>query len=478
MSVTMIRPLRRPLLIAALLLTAACPTSIPNPQHCWNANGDATCQANSGNALPYCSHGASPCHAEGNLGCVAERPDLDECYSPCGGGMSILESDQCEGIADESGTGSVESSSTDSQSSGSESPDTTTPESDSTGTDDCDSSCRAPLFCHDGLCVECTPDDQQACAATESWCDPRIFTCQPCTTHFQCPGGAGCHLELGTCLPSDRVYDVFVDGLSFVDALLMLGDQDGTIRVHDDSTYPLESTFQLAPDQVVAVVAIDEARPTIARIDAGVQAEFAFELDWGCLYLWGLRLSGDAGVVVLGSGKLHAEKTAFDHVHAAVQLTGGHAEIRNCMLIGDNVSGWSTLGIGGGGSVNVTFSTILARVGDNALVCNPGEVAVRNSVIGSFDEVNGIDVFNCSYFLLDTAVEEVLDGVVVNPAEAVVGDFSPADFMNVDAGDLHIVPSDMFDGIAQWSSSDPLDDIDGDLRVTNEKTWPGADHPQ
>jgi hypothetical protein len=480
--------LRSALVTAGLLLNTACPVSThrPNPDHCWNAEGDATCWTQFGAALPFCTYDVAPCGVEVPRGCVAERPLLDECYSPCGGGQSILEDSNCAGMADDSGTGNLESESTeadstDRDSTGSESDSSESDFSDSMG-DDCDGACESPMLCHDGTCVECTPELPGPCIAAQAWCDPdQGFSCVACTNHFQCPGGAGCHLEFGTCLPHDRVYNVPMDW-TLDEALTMLGDQDGTVRIDDDSSsYSRESTFYLAEDQVVAVVPPDGVRPVIERLDSGSSPDYAFQVAAGHLYLWGIDFSGEAGVRISQTGKLHAERAAFDTTRAAIFLSGGEADLRSCMLISDNDSISPTLGVVNSGIAAIAFSTILARAGDNALFCNSGSaISVRNSILGSFDSSNGIAISNCEAFILSSAVEHANDGFVVSAPEVVIGDLYPNDFVDPDTGNLHLAPgpAPKFESLAHWSVGDPIDDFDGDLRATQGATWPGADHPQ
>jgi hypothetical protein len=52
-------------------------------------------------------------------------------------------------------------------------------------------------------------DDVSACESTTPVCDVAEGTCVACTRHEQCPQSA-CHLEEGSCLPTDRVW--WVDG--------------------------------------------------------------------------------------------------------------------------------------------------------------------------------------------------------------------------------------------------------------------------
>jgi hypothetical protein len=448
-----------------------------NEKHCWNKSGDATCEELYGDALPFCSNEQSPCMADGKYGCVAERP-TDECYSPCGDEQSFVENNECELIADGTETGESGGESTSSGSVDSESG------SESMGEAPCEPACDNPMLCQGGECVECTSIADAACVET-GWCDEATFSCEECTSHFQCPGGAGCHLEEGTCLPSDRVFEVGSEsGLSLESAMMMLDSQDGTIIIQDDTLYSLSQTFLSSKDQVVAVVAPPGVRPTINRVSVDNAPEFAFEQNSGHLYLWGIDLSGAAGVKVSESGTLHAEKVGFDTDFGAVVVSKGHAQLRSCMLISDGTNEWSTLGVEDEGSADVKFSTILARDGDNALTCvGASEIDVYDSILGSLTGPNGIGIDMACTSLIETSAVEHLGpnqgDFAIDPSTKVVGAFEAADFPQADAGKLHLVlPAAKFELIAECSDDDPRDDFDGDTRTTQGSTWPGADTPK
>lgn len=87
----------------AIGLALACNDDQDNARDCWNADGDATCAELFGGERPFCTTDAQPCGAQAELGCVAQRPELDECYSPCGRGQSLLDNPAC-GTADSGDT--------------------------------------------------------------------------------------------------------------------------------------------------------------------------------------------------------------------------------------------------------------------------------------------------------------------------------------------------------------------------------------
>jgi cysteine-rich repeat protein len=86
--------------------TSGCTTgTLANPDHCFNAEGDRSCQAWWGSERGYCRSPEPSC-GEGppaERGCVAERPPA-ECHSPCGEGLVGSEDPDCSAAAeDESG---------------------------------------------------------------------------------------------------------------------------------------------------------------------------------------------------------------------------------------------------------------------------------------------------------------------------------------------------------------------------------------
>lgn len=86
-------------ILSALVGLSACKSKEPDPEHCWNAKGDATCMELFGFERIYCTTDAAPCSVEADHGCVAQRPTLDECHSPCGGGRSSVEASHCRQVA-------------------------------------------------------------------------------------------------------------------------------------------------------------------------------------------------------------------------------------------------------------------------------------------------------------------------------------------------------------------------------------------
>ncbi|WP_219908157.1 hypothetical protein, partial [Enhygromyxa salina] len=62
-----------------------------NVEHCWWAEGNTTCAYVFGDERPFCTWNEVPCGVVTKYGCVAHRPARDECYSPCGGGVTAAQ---------------------------------------------------------------------------------------------------------------------------------------------------------------------------------------------------------------------------------------------------------------------------------------------------------------------------------------------------------------------------------------------------
>ena len=80
-----------------LAVFSSCKSRHDNPNHCQNNEGNAWC-ADRFPDRPFCSIGA--CTPDVEDGCLAERPEDDACYSPCGDDQTFEDDPSCDGIAD------------------------------------------------------------------------------------------------------------------------------------------------------------------------------------------------------------------------------------------------------------------------------------------------------------------------------------------------------------------------------------------
>lgn len=179
---------------------AGCLTSdygVPDPNHCFNAEGDKSCaDKHPDGTRPFC--GVGVCFDGVADGCVDVRPS-DDCYSPCGDRLSAQDEMSCIGVADTGeadtdGSDTLEphTSTSDPTAMGTtDDPDPDPTTASDTGPTDCteDADCREGdrLWCVDQVCVDCTSleNGDAACAAEDAGaplCDATAGACVTCTS--------------------------------------------------------------------------------------------------------------------------------------------------------------------------------------------------------------------------------------------------------------------------------------------------------
>ena len=439
--------------VLAMVLTA-CPvvSSRPNPDHCWNAEGDATCRARFGDARGFCTRDTEPCHASVEFGCVDARPSMDECYSPCGHGASFVDDASCS--IDDSSTTDDSPTAGDSGPAMASALDLALAEPEPPTCEACPASLPN---CWAGHCVECASD-----ADCPGLCDAD-HECQACTNHDQCPGGAGCDWVKGECLPSDRVLHVGNNqhSASFAEAMAELAGSSGTLIVHSQN---YGESVDVVGGQTLVVRGVGSGlAPRL--YDDGIAScvepgSYGFEV-LGRLYVEHMELRGDGGVRVTG-GEVHLERTqiiAMD-CHAAL-CVDGWLESRNSMLT----------------------SSDLALAGDAVLVPGPGVCAlsITDSSLFSYHGATlacasqtlqpGSSVRNTLHYAVeaaDLACPGELDTTGLRFAADATWFSSPA------SGDLHLTFSANFAALAlAHDPGDPLFDFDGEPRLPSN--FAGAD---
>ncbi|HET6582117.1 MAG TPA: hypothetical protein VFG69_01695, partial [Nannocystaceae bacterium] len=225
------------LLVLGLAVGAAC-VVIPDPDHCANQSGDATCVELDLGA--YCS----ACK-RGHRGCVSAPPPAD-CRSAAGGETSATSaptSAGSDGTASDTGLPSCDP----------ECPADApyciaaqcTSCTDAGGDEFCAGLDPAQPQCHPtwGSCAACVVDGSPACEPDASFCDD-AYACGGCTEHSQCPDSA-CDLEMGRCM--DDAPQLWVDNdpceadpmgtkespyCTLADALAVVGPGDTTAVIH------------------------------------------------------------------------------------------------------------------------------------------------------------------------------------------------------------------------------------------------------
>lgn len=477
----------------ALGLALGCRVRRDNPEHCFYADGDATClERFDDGSLPYC---ASPQCSDAPFGCVAEPPEV-ACYSPCG-------QDGCETAEGSTGDSTETSTSSD-------------PIPDMPPTPECefDSDCLEQVnepfcvsgtcqpcsalpdpslacatldpsmpVCHDDICVACSADELGACAELQLACDAETNTCMACTAHDQCAGGAACDLLAGECFPSDEVWHVDGDGGADFETLDQAQDylnqaNHVTFIVHElDGDMHYESSLYAisVTDQRAALLAAPGEAPIIEydSVQAGIRA-----LGNSTLYVRGVDLRGDTGIDVIGPSTVVVENSEFYANDGAVieVRDDGTLTLTNSM-VRSSFTDARVIVTSNGGEVNIVYSTLLGLL--EPLVCDDitGRIFARNSIITAYE---GATLTSCSSASLDLRDNALSLEIPVEPFNTVVG-FVENDWFVDTLYDLHLtnqIPLAVTSA-ATWSDGHPIADIDGDPRPVGpgDVDWAGADVP-
>ncbi|NVB38749.1 hypothetical protein G6O69_12990 [Pseudenhygromyxa sp. WMMC2535] len=481
------------LLAAAMLggVFGGCRVERPNPDHCFFAEGDRTCDELDP-SLPFC---VEPECSAAPYGCVAEPP-VDGCYSPCGNGTLAGQDASCIEVSDESDTGTAET-------------ETGSGTGDELGTDtdaecisheDCPESspycllgecvgCDATpepeeacfaltggqaTVCLEGECVECSADNPQPCIDDALVCDTDAHACIACSAHDQCAGGAGCDLALGLCLRPDMVWHVDGDGgqdfETIAEAVDAIGDGSGTIILHELDTPGYAEGVSLAGDRALALLGAEGEYPRLQMSPVSLEAG-----DGARLYARGLLLYGDSGAVVSGAHlELDRVRVAPAQVNALV-VEDGVLRMRNSMLR-SGLGMDAVLDVTGVSDIDVRYSTLVGFTDEPALLCQatlvPGS-RIRNSILVNLGDTPAVQCAGLTY------EGNGLEDATGFSGNSTIGDADLDWFVDLLFADFHltVVAPVAVATAASWSEGDPLVDFDGEARPATEGSpdFAGAD---
>jgi hypothetical protein len=358
-----------------------------------------------------------------------------------------------------------------------------------------------------GACVECTATEASACTGATPVCEAATQTCRACEEHSECPASA-CDLELGSCLPTDRVWWVDNSATNCVDAagsrdepLCALGDalarvgdgEVGTVRlVRTNTTYAVP-------------VAIGVGRRLALRGEPVAGLLPALDVDGGTtLAASGMARAFVSDVRIAGSGALDPAATAsggarlyLDDVVIEANAGAGLSATSGARVFARRTelrrNGGTGLEVAGASEVTFT-NTIVARNGDdfagtrgvrvvdtNSVVRLRYTTVAGNSGIDAADSVlcaiggrleaddsilvaQGLNSVDCPSAQID---HSVVDGVAqMGTTNLVISSFVAGWFVNLATGDARLVAPGPFAGVAKWDVGDPATDIDGTLRPT------------
>jgi hypothetical protein len=464
----------------AIGMIAACVELRPNPAHCANQQGDASCAERFPDGeLPYC--GMLDC-ADAQWGCLAAPPSDPACYSPCGGGAGASEDMSCLGVADES------TDTTD-----------TTPEctsdiecgaelfcvegscTDCAGTPMPDAACASASagalpVCDAGVCVECTPESSAACTGSTPVCEADSSTCTGCDFHAQCSASA-CRVLEGSCLPEARVWHVDGDGgadfTTITQALLQIGiGEQGTLIIHEregDAAYV--EPLVIGESRVIALVAAPGEHPRLVNdVGTTLQIESGAEV-----YLQGLTLAGITPLQVEGGASL-----VLDEVEVTGQVEAAVLVLADALLFARNsiiVSSASDAFFGPAIAVDMArielvYTTVIGRTNNPAISCGMGTAgsSIRNGLIANESLTPAIE---CSEL---TLLHVALEDATPQPDNTMLGELDPTWF---EVGTNYRIGPDAPPALASAAlrlAGDPPLDIDGATRpAVDQPDGGGAD---
>jgi len=510
-------------LVAGISLAgaASCSPTRSNEGHCAVREGDAFCADKYGDERRFCARGTSECELDAEDGCVAARPVDDACYSPCGGGTSIEEDADCEGIA-ETGTdattlttsmsdttptdttedptvSSMSASSTETESETevtSETDPTTGPVgcmsseectdaanpvcvdevcSPCTAATDGDAACEeknagAPACRDDGECVQCTPSNPSACGDVTPICG-EASACVGCTEHEQCAAGA-CELDTGACFDEGCTVEVNPGDDIEEEAL------DGCVLHIHAGAYAQSVTLSGVK---VALLGAGDGDAIIGG-ELGNSTPSLRVLAGATVYVEGLLINGNDGGglgVEVNDALVWMDRTqVVANTGGGIALSNGaDAAVRNCFVGGNVINDVAALDIDGA-TADILYSTLIAadQFGDGAaLRCVANEApSIRNSVLAMIGAPSEIQ---CASANITYSASETLQpgtGNVMLPS------VMPAWFDSL-TDDFHLdMPPAAIATAAEWQAGDPAVDIDGEPRpdVVGTVDVAGADVPQ
>jgi hypothetical protein len=337
---------------------------------------------------------------------------------------------------------------------------------------------RSPV-CSAGTCVACPPPEE-SCPAPAPSCD-----CQPCTSHEECAGGAGCAILTGDCLPATAVYYVDDGGscpgdgseatpfCSIQDAVDAIGPEEaGTIRVSIQDPIGSAQAVVIEQGETVALLGTSAAVSILVPTPDGASSILTVNGSDTAVYLDRLRLrsSEDAAAIAVEGATLYATRVEIVQNAGGGVVAGGGAE---AWLIGSMIGTAQPDAIAvavADSTAHVLYSTLVGGSFAPALACTGGSsVDVRNAILLSSHLTPEVDCEGAT--------------ITTSATEAETGSFngSQAWFQSFPAGNYHLTPTgaEVFAGLAQWQAGDPIADIDGDPRpaIPRAPDHPGADVP-
>ena len=357
------------------------------------------------------------------------------------------------------------------------------PCSDAGGDEACLALTTAGDVCNAGVCVECTPDNSDACQGDTPVCDPTDFTCVPCSRHDQCSGSA-CNFITGACFDDTKVF--YVDG------------DDGSDANDGSSGAPFE-TISFAIDQVptgedwviFVEATVGDYADTIGLSDGGRAIAFlgsglpvidgtptvGANISAGATaFIDGFQFSDANGSgVECGNGTFFLDNSiVFQNAGDGILIGSScDATVRNSFVTGHTGLGSMRHEVNNAGTLSISYSSLAGSGGISEVVtCTGGTTSISDSIVVS------------ATTSLDCAGATVSRTAINNSSFSAENDnrnpgpLDPNWFVNFVGGALHLAgdgsPAD-FGGLAVPQPGDLLTDFDDQTRPN--PGFVGADEP-
>jgi len=490
-----------------LLGWAASGCLIPNPDHCANLEGDATCiERGEGRYCTLCTR---------DNGCVDEKPTAD-CTPD---------------------TPPVSESSTTAATGGTANPDPTgTAGSDDASSDgpsvDCnaegmqDETCPSETpYCSEGACAACDAaggdDFCDALDAAAPVCNEARATCEPCISgvagscasdevcgqSFSCVGcrlssdcdPGGCNPSAQACVGGDvrwvdsgasncpadgsgtQVDPFCTPGAAIAD--IAMASSGVIMLVGGGEDYATE--LVITGGRTIAIVGVDN--PSIAPTGAAIsvstnstvvlsnlrirEAMTGVTCQASTVALDDVAIVGnETGIMATDCDVWVQRSTVASSDNAGIVADGGQLNLYTTMIVGNSGDGVDAPNA----DLDMGFTTIAGN-GADALNCNGG--MVRSSIIASAIEKGSL---SCPGLVVsDSALSRISDDATATDSIE-LPEYDEAWFANVDILNYHLAgPGGPFADVGLWREGDPFEDIDGDAVPLSlgTRVFPGADQP-
>lgn len=517
---------------------SSCKVDEVNKNHCANNEGNDSCRDKHGDAFAFC--GWDDCDQDQTEdGCVADEPTDPACYSPCGGGLRLVDDPECTGVADDSSTepssgnpttmtvstteptgdDTTQGSMSASMSSSDTDEATTSPtgcmnSSDCTDLEspicaemvcvpctaagDGDAECAAkdasaPACRDDGQCVQCTASNDSSCEDMTPVCNASTNACEACLYHNQCE--LACDVETGACLDVPDLL-VYVDGdngscddggpgtmaipfCTIQAAIDAVGNGGSGVVFVAATAAPYNGSLSIDGGKTIALLGGAQPFPSVTP---SLGSTLTLSGAATHFYVEGLRFASNTNTVALS---LSDGEVVLDRVEVVQNSTNGsgilvgpgaHLRLRNSVVGANGDIDGPTYGVlADDGTFDILYSTLARN---------------RSTVPSSIRCINGGGgTVRNSIVVSDQPGGGSIDcaGIDVSNSaldEAIAGnidvdDYQAGWFAAPGSGDFHLtgMGEGVFADVAVWESGDPEIDLDGDARPTvdDSSDFAGAD---